>query len=73
MYVYPLGYETFLTILVQIIYLCIVGPLMLAAVFEWILWLCAFLYCLVKVYRKADHWSIKVLAVVMIFLFSATR
>jgi chitin synthase len=46
---------------------------MLAAVFEWILWLCAFLYCLVKVYRKADHWSIKVLAVVMIFLFSATR
>ncbi|OGE56335.1 hypothetical protein PENARI_c003G11668 [Penicillium arizonense] len=57
----------------DIIYLCIVGPLMLAAVFEWILWLCAFLYCLVKVYRKADHWSIKVLAVVMIILFSATR
>ena len=57
----------------QIVYLSIVGPLMLAAIFEWILWLAAFLYCLVKVYQKADHWSIRVLAVTMIVLFTLIR
>ncbi|KAJ5082614.1 hypothetical protein N7532_011657 [Penicillium argentinense] len=57
----------------QIIYLSIVGPLMLAAAFEWVLWLGAFIYCLIKVYHKADHWSIKALAVVMLFLFSILR
>jgi chitin synthase len=53
--------------------LAIVGPLLLAAAFEWILWLAAFLYCLIKVYLKADHWSIKVLAAVMIVLFTLFR
>lgn len=57
----------------QIVYLSIVGPLMLAAIFEWILWLAAFLYCLVKVYQKADHWSIRVLSVTMVFLFTMFR
>ncbi|KAJ5491147.1 Chitin synthase D [Penicillium diatomitis] len=57
----------------QVIYMAIVGPLMLAAAFEWVLWLAAFLYCLIKVYIKADHWSIKVLAVVMIVLFTSFR
>ena len=57
----------------QIIYLAIVGPLMLAALFEWILWLAAFIYCLIKVWMKADHWSIRVLAVVMIILFTVIR
>ncbi|CAG8135205.1 unnamed protein product [Penicillium nalgiovense] len=57
----------------QIIYLSIVGPLMLAALFEWILWLSAFIYCLIKVWIKADHWSVRVLAVVMIFLFTVIR
>ncbi|OQD92893.1 hypothetical protein PENSOL_c037G04217 [Penicillium solitum] len=57
----------------DIIYLSIVGPLMLAALFEWILWLGAFIYCLIKVWMKADHWSIRVLAVVMIFLFTVLR
>ncbi|KAJ5166860.1 uncharacterized protein N7482_005641 [Penicillium canariense] len=57
----------------DIVYLAIVGPLMLAAAFEWLLWLAAFLYCLIKVYQKADHWSIRVLAVVMIVLFSLFR
>lgn len=46
---------------------------MLAALFEWMLWLGAFIYCLVKVYIKADHWSIRVLAVLMAFLFTAMR
>lgn len=54
-------------------YLVIVGPLMLAAAFEWVLWLAAFIYCLIKVYQKADHWSIRFLAVLMIFLFTVLR
>ncbi|KAJ5664034.1 hypothetical protein N7507_004765 [Penicillium longicatenatum] len=57
----------------DIVYLAIVGPFMLAAAFEWVLWLAAFIYCLIKVYQKADHWSIRVLAVLMIFLFTALR
>lgn len=46
---------------------------MLAAFFEWVLWLAAFLYCLVKVYQKADHRSIRVLALVMMVLFTLLR
>lgn len=46
---------------------------MLAAFFEWFLWLAAFLYCLIKVFQKADHWSVRVLAVIMMVLFSALR
>ncbi|OQE18187.1 hypothetical protein PENFLA_c022G03251 [Penicillium flavigenum] len=57
----------------DIIYLSIVGPLMLAALFEWVLWLSAFIYCLIKVWVKADHLSVRVLAVVMIFLFTVIR
>ena len=57
----------------QIIYVSIICPVMLAAFFEWFLWLAAFLYCLIKVFQKADHWSIRVLAVIMMVLFSALR
>ncbi|CAG8096861.1 unnamed protein product [Penicillium salamii] len=57
----------------DIVYLSIIGPVMLMAVFEWMLWLAAFIYCLVKVYAKADRWSIRVLAVVMVVLFSLVR
>jgi chitin synthase len=46
---------------------------MAAAFLEWFLWLAAFLYCLYKVFEKADHWSVKVLAVVMMVLFTAFR
>ena len=46
---------------------------MVAALLEWFLWLAAFCYCLVKVYNKADHWSIKILAVAMIVFFVAFR
>lgn len=61
--------DTFL----QIVYVSILGPVMVAALFEWFLWLAAFLYCLAKVYQKADHWSIRVLAVIMMVFFSALR
>lgn len=47
----------------QIIYVAIIGSVMLMAFLEWFLWLAVFLYCLWKVYQKADIWSIKALAV----------
>jgi chitin synthase len=46
---------------------------MLAAFLEWFLWLAAFMYCLVKVYQKAEHWTVKLLAVVIATLFTALR
>lgn len=46
---------------------------MLAALLEWFLWVAAFLYCLVKVYQKAETLSIRILAIVMMFAFTALR
>lgn len=46
---------------------------MVAAFLEWFLWLAAFLYCLCKVYKKAENISVKVLAVMMIIMFSILR
>jgi chitin synthase len=46
---------------------------MLAAFLEWFLWLAAFLYCLVKVYQKAENISVKVLAIIMMVLFTLFR
>ncbi|KAF2668474.1 hypothetical protein BT63DRAFT_456116 [Microthyrium microscopicum] len=57
----------------DIVYVAIVGFIMLAALLEWFLWVAAFMYCLVKVYIKADQWSVKLLAVFMMFLFLAFR
>ncbi|PGH11509.1 hypothetical protein AJ80_07075 [Polytolypa hystricis UAMH7299] len=57
----------------DIVYVAIIGPVMLAAFLEWFLWLAAFLYCLYKVFVKAEHWSIKVLAIIMMVLFTAFR
>jgi chitin synthase len=44
-----------------------------AAFLEWFLWLAAFMYCLFKVYRKAEHWSVKVLAVTVAIVFTLLR
>lgn len=46
---------------------------MVAALLEWVLWLGAFLYCLFKVYWKAEHWSVKVLALLVGIAFTALR
>ncbi len=46
---------------------------MLMAFLEWFLWLAAFLYCLVKVFQKAEHWSIRILAIVMMIVFTSFR
>ncbi|KAL4880844.1 chitin synthase-domain-containing protein [Aspergillus karnatakaensis] len=57
----------------DIIFITTISPFMLAAFIEWALFLAAFIYCLAKVYQKADHWSIKALAVAMIIIFSTLR
>lgn len=57
----------------DIVYVSIVGTIMLAALLEWILWLCAFLFCLAKVIQKAENWSIRVLAVCNMVFFVAMR
>jgi chitin synthase len=49
------------------------GAVMIAALLEWFLWLAAFLYCLVKAFQKAEKWHSRVLAVVMMILFTAFR
>lgn len=59
--------------LYQIVYTAIVGTVMIAALLEWFLWLAAFLYCLIKVYKKAEHWSVRVLAVAVAIVFTALR
>ncbi|WQF80085.1 Putative chitin synthase, nucleotide-diphospho-sugar transferase [Colletotrichum destructivum] len=57
----------------DIVYTSIVGLVMLAAILEWFLWIAAFLYCLWKVFIKAEHWSIRVLAVIVGVLFTCFR
>ncbi|KAI0132456.1 chitin synthase-domain-containing protein [Xylariales sp. AK1849] len=54
----------------DIVYTAIVGLCMLAALLEWFLWIAAFLYCLVKVFQKAEHWTVKLIAVVVGILFT---
>lgn len=49
----------------EIVYVSLVGPVLLAAVLEWFLWLAAFFYCLLKAFQKANHWSQRVLAVMI--------
>ncbi|EON63602.1 hypothetical protein W97_02830 [Coniosporium apollinis CBS 100218] len=57
----------------DIVYTSIVGTVMLAALLEWFLWVAAFMYCLVKVYQKAETVSVKILAIIMMILFTALR
>lgn len=46
---------------------------MLAAFLEWVLWIGAFMYCLWKVFRKSEHWTVNVLAVVVAVAFLLLR
>ncbi|RMZ74724.1 hypothetical protein DV737_g5801, partial [Chaetothyriales sp. CBS 132003] len=58
----------------DVVYLACVAPILLAALLEWFLWLAAFAYCFCKAYQKADHWSQRLLAVVLmavVLLFRA--
>ncbi|KYK59702.1 glycosyltransferase family 2 [Drechmeria coniospora] len=58
---------------IQIVYTSIVGLVMMMAFLEWFLWLSAFMYCLYKVFRKAEHWSIRVLCVLVGLAFGVLR
>ncbi|KAK4181873.1 family 2 putative glycosyltransferase [Triangularia setosa] len=49
----------------EIVYTAIVGLVMIAAFLEWFLWIAAFMYCLWKVFVKAEHWTVRVLAVLV--------
>lgn len=57
----------------NIVYTAFVAPVMLAATLEWVLFFLAFNYCLLKVFIKAEHWSIRILAVVISLAFSVLR
>ena len=57
----------------DIVYVSIMGTVMIAAFLEWFLWLAAFVYCLIKCFQKAEHWTIRVLVVVVMVLFTALR
>lgn len=62
-----------LTSSTQIVYTAIVGVVMLAAILEWFLWIGAFMYCLWKVFRKSEHWTVNLLAVVVGVAFLSLR
>ncbi|KAK5653862.1 hypothetical protein OQA88_7786 [Cercophora sp. LCS_1] len=49
----------------EIVYTAIIGVVMLAAFLEWFLWIAAFMYCLWKVFIKAEHWTVRVLAFIV--------
>ncbi|KAF4982075.1 hypothetical protein FZEAL_2227 [Fusarium zealandicum] len=57
----------------DIVYTGIVGVMLLMACLEWFLWLAAFVYCLVKVFQKAEHWSINILCIVVGVAFVLLR
>ncbi|KAK4100817.1 glycosyltransferase family 2 protein [Parathielavia hyrcaniae] len=57
----------------EIVYTAIVGLVMLAALLEWFLWLAAFVYCLWKVFVKAEHWTVRFLAVLVGVAFTLLR
>ncbi|KAK4465275.1 family 2 putative glycosyltransferase [Cladorrhinum samala] len=57
----------------EIVYTAIVGVVMLAAFLEWFLWIAAFMYCLWKVFIKAEHWTIRLLAVFIGIAFLLLR
>ncbi|KAK3491672.1 chitin synthase-domain-containing protein [Neurospora crassa] len=57
----------------EIVYTAIVGLVMLAACLEWFLWIAAFMYCLWKVFVKAEHWTVRVLSVIVGIAFMLLR
>jgi chitin synthase len=48
--------------------LSLIAPILVAAFLESFLWVGAFLYCFAKAFMKANHWSVRVLAVLFSIL-----
>ena len=65
--------DTRIDLVPQIVYTAIVGVVMIAAFLEWTLWIAAFMYCVVKVFRKAEHWTVNVLAIIIGIAFLLLR
>ncbi|KAK4450703.1 class VII chitin synthase [Podospora aff. communis PSN243] len=57
----------------DIVYTSVIGVVMLAAFLEWFLWIAAFMYCLWKVFIKAEHWTVRLLAFVVGLAFLLLR
>jgi chitin synthase len=57
----------------HIVYVSIIGPLMLMALLEWFLWVAAFMYCIVKVFQKAETISVRILSIFFGILFFCLR
>ena len=57
----------------KVTYGVIIGIVVLAAVFEWILWLIAFLYCFAKVIQKAEGLTARICAGFMMVVFTIVR
>lgn len=51
----------------------LVASVLLAAIVELVALMLAFSYCFVQVYRKADTWSVKIMAVLMNVFFTGIR
>ncbi|EMD62454.1 hypothetical protein GGP41_002023 [Bipolaris sorokiniana] len=57
----------------DIVYVSIIAPLMLMALLEWFLWVAAFMYCIVKVFQKAETMSVRILSIFFGILFFLLR
>ncbi|KAH8725598.1 chitin synthase-domain-containing protein [Phaeosphaeriaceae sp. PMI808] len=57
----------------DIVYVSVIGTVMLAALLEWFLWVAAFLYCIVKVFQKAESISVRILSIFFGILFFLLR
>jgi len=57
----------------DIVYVSIIGSLMLMALLEWFLWVAAFMYCIVKVFQKAETVSVRILSIFFGILFFLLR
>src|SRR2546430_6666412 len=62
-----------LTILCQIIYTSLIGLPVLMAFVEWILWFLGFIACLFTVLKKAHNWSTRIMAILMMLIFTLLR
>ena len=57
----------------QIAYVSIIAPLMAMALLGWFLWVAAFMYCIVKVFQKAETISVCILGIFFGILFFCLR
>ena len=57
----------------QIVYVSLIAPLFLAAFLEWILWILAFDYCLYCCIKKASDWTTRIMALLVMVLFTCLR